>query len=314
MSRLSEQSIITLFQQTDSPNPFDNDAAVVYHDGTMLTTSQDTLNEHTHFKLAYCPPEAIAQKCLTANLSDMAAMGLTGHYLLQSLSMPAHTPNTWIKAYAAALNQQCAQANIKLIGGDTTRLQDHVSISMTIMDVRAKQRVLTRTGIQPGDNLFISKPLGAACAGLHALQHQKNIDPYYLNAFLYPQAERDLGQWLGAQAAAHACMDLTDGLAQDLTRLCHLNQLSVTVNIDDLPQRHDWAHTCQTLDLDPIITLLTGGEDFALLVTGTPDLAKISNGQLHPIGHFHKTQTTPTINWRHQGQPFHLTNLGFKHF
>lgn len=314
MAKLNEQNIITLFKQTGSPDQLNDDAAVIYHDDTMLTTSQDTLNERTHFMLDYCPPEAIAHKCLTANLSDMAAMGLTGHYLLQSLSIPASISNDWVEAYAKGLNQRCEMADIKLIGGDTTRLQDHVSITMTILDIRAQKRVLTREGIHCGDTIFISNPIGAACAGLHALEQNQSVHAFYINAFLYPNPQTMLGQWLSTTHAVSACMDLTDGLAQDLNRLCVLNDLSATIDIEKIPHRNDWEPTCQTLNLDPIQTMLTGGEDFALLVAGKAELAEISGGKLHPIGHFHSTVTPASITWLLKGKPVPLNDTGFKHF
>lgn len=312
-SNLNEKNIINLFKSEHSPESFNNDAATIHQMQTTCTISQDTLNDGIHFDSSFCSAEDIAHRAFCANASDMAAMGLNGSHLIQSLSLPSLTPLSWCQAYADTLLMLCNKNNIELIGGDTCRSQS-LSITMTILELSQKRHTLSRKINALDQYIYLSKSTGNAHLGLKALQTKKNIDQTFLNAYLRPQHEIDLGKALLAAYPTLCCMDVTDGLYQDLEKLCTLNQVSACVDIDAIPEHPLFQSTCQTLELSIPETKITGGEDYALLMIGPKNLADIINMPLYPIGVITHHTPEPNITWQYQNKPFNTKNSGFTHF
>lgn len=312
-SKYTEKDIIALFSQKATESHFANDAATIKHHDTAITVSQDTLNEGIHFDSTFCGPADIAHRAFCANVSDMAAMGLSGTHLVQSLSLPPNTSLAWLETYAQTLKTLCQKNHITLIGGDTCSA-NVLSITLTILHIGPPAHNLSRHGIQPHDCIFITKPIGNSQLGLTALQTNTNVDDYFIRAYLQPQHDVLIGQALSAAHTSVVCMDISDGLVQDLQRLCDLNQVNAFIDIDAIPEHPLFAETCQRLSLQAASTKITGGEDYALLIIGPADLPKTINTTLYPIGKINGVSDTPTIGWVHQGKPFKPNDTGFNHF
>lgn len=312
-SRFSEKSIITLFTELNNETHLKNDAANIEHHKTTVTVSQDTLNDGVHFDVSFCDPVDIAHRAFCANASDMAAMGLGGTHITQSLSLPQYISAHWLEAYAQSLLKLCNNHNIRLIGGDTTRAE-RLSITLTILNIDKTSGTLSRLGVKPNDHIYLSKEIGNSQLGLKALQTKTDIDKYFIQAYLQPKHEIPLGKLLLAANINLACMDISDGLLQDLQKLCDLNHVNATINIDAIPEHPLFAETCLQLSLDKPTVKITGGEDYALLIIGPKDLANMIDKPLHLIGQIGSQTDHPTINWVYQKKPFHPSDTGFNHF
>ncbi|MCM3875816.1 MAG: AIR synthase-related protein, partial [Thermoanaerobaculia bacterium] len=66
---------------------------------------------------------------------------------------------------------------------------------------------------------------------------------------------------------ASAALDVSDGLARDLYRLCRASDVGATVDASLLPADSALSDLASVLDLDPLATALYGGEDYGLLFT-----------------------------------------------
>jgi thiamine-monophosphate kinase len=108
---------------------------------------------------------------------------------------------------------------VPVLGGDTVGSRAGISLGMTAFG--AASRWLTRAGLRPGDTLFVDQPLGRSAAGLRKLERGLRWDGLdaEINAHLDPTPNLGLGARLAAIPAVHACMDLSDGLAEDLPRM-----------------------------------------------------------------------------------------------
>jgi thiamine-monophosphate kinase len=60
-------------------------------------------------------------------------------------------------------------------------------------------------------------------------------------------------------------MDLSDGLALDLSRLCRESEVGAVVRAADLPVAGELTKLAGALDADPLDLALHGGEDYELL-------------------------------------------------
>jgi thiamine-monophosphate kinase len=62
-------------------------------------------------------------------------------------------------------------------------------------------------------------------------------------------------------------MDLSDGLASDVRRVCDRSAVGCDVDLDLLPVGNDTGELARSLGYDPSILAATGGEDYELLIS-----------------------------------------------
>ncbi len=230
--------------------------------GHTRVVSLDAFQEHNDFKIGLGPLESAGHRAITQNLSDLAAMGAKPVGFLWSLELPA----AWLQNSARYLRQFCEGAlkvcqenGLEFYGGDLSASRDHFSCAITIFgDVAGKP--LGRQGAKPGDKIYVSEALGASAAGL------KNSSGEGLEIHLYPKAELQLGQKL--LGVATACMDVSDGLAKDLSRLCKASNVGARI------------HTVPTHPEATREQALYGGEDYALLFTAPDSKFGIEIGEI----------------------------------
>ena len=94
-------------------------------------------------------------------------------------------------------------------------------------------RVPGRGGARPGDVLVVTGPLGAAAAGLYALEHGLDGFDELVAAHRRPPFRLDAAERLAP--TAHALMDLSDGIASDAARIAERSGCRLVVDVDRLP-------------------------------------------------------------------------------
>ncbi len=288
-----------------------DDAAEFKVPHAHCVVSQDTLCEDVHFDLSFCRPTDIAHRVIHANLSDMAAMGLYGQYVLQSLAIPKSLSGEWLTQYTQAFNHILAENQLHLIGGDTCLSRHGVTITLTIMTYAPPHQTISRHRAKPGDIIAISKLPGQAMLGLNALKRQAGFEQFH-DFFLKPQADNHLATLLKSTGTLHAMIDTSDGLYQDLQRLSQCSQVGIEIDIDQIPCTDEFITACKTMHLDPVQLQLTGGEDYGLLFAADPSILSFQNQyHFYPIGHVTDTQSIQFIKG---GQDFQLEDLGYTHF
>ncbi len=270
---LKEADIIKKLQQAMNKGPWGvhgigDDAAVFpLSDTASYVISKDLLVEDTHFRLRYFDPASLSHKALHVNLSDLAAMGATPHFVLLGLSIPQYLSQEWIDVFLREFVSECQKLGIYLIGGDTTASQQGLFISVTVIGQAQNSHLKFRDEAKAGDLLCIAGHLGEAGAGLAALE--KGIAGFEsLKArALRPEALIQEGTWLGTRPEVTAMMDISDGLYIDLSRLCQASSVGATIELNTLQPSKALQEGCQKMNLDPLECMLTGGEDYALLMT-----------------------------------------------
>ena len=303
-----------------------DDAAVVTVPRTQqLLTTTDTLLEDVHFR-ADNDPYLLGQKALSVNLSDIAAMAGQPRWYLLSLSLPSSTPLTWIDELARGLHhtaQQQTTGEVALIGGNMTRSQEKISITITLMGLIAKDRATSRHGAQVDDRIYVTGSIGDAMLGLEVIQGEHtNIEPearlYLQKRHNLPQPPVALAMALQESALTRAAIDISDGLLADLQHLCQASKVGASIQAERIPLSQA-AETLYQQHGKPLLSrLLTGGEDYELLFTAAasaePAIMAVANAmdtRITPIGVITK-ETILILN--HQGETMPVTTHGWKHF
>jgi thiamine-monophosphate kinase len=112
-----------------------DDAAVIVPDPDReLVCAVDTIVAGIHYPLDL-PPFDVGYRSLAINLSDMAAMGARPRWMTLALTMP-NADTGWLSLFAEGLFTAAAEAEVSLVGGDTTRGQAIV-VSIHLLGDRA---------------------------------------------------------------------------------------------------------------------------------------------------------------------------------
>lgn len=268
----SEFDLIARFFSRPVPPGFlgvgDDCALLPVDPGMQLATSTDLLLEGRHF-LADTDPQALGHKALAVNLSDLAAMGAQPLACVLGLSVPRADAD-WLQAFSGGFHALADEAGCPLVGGDTTRSPWGVVISVTVYGQVDPARALRRDAARVGDDIWISGTLGAADVALQLLQGRLPPDPGRLAA-LRPALERPRPPWRLARSlagVAHAALDISDGLAQDLGHILDASHCGAELDLAALPLDPG-------LDgLDPALcrrAALDGGDVYQLCFTAPPE-------------------------------------------
>lgn len=285
--------------------------------GKELVIAADAMVEGVHF-LPNDPPQTIGRKLLRANLSDMAAMGARPFGWLLTLACPkadSRYNDAWFEAFSDGLAEDQVLFGVSLLGGDTTSTRGPLVLSLTILGDVSRGHALRRNGAQEGDGLWVTGTIGDGALGLLALQG-KIADPTGWLAERYRLPCPRLG--LALSGIAHAAMDVSDGLVQDIGHLARESGLAVRLDVGSVPLS-DAAEAVVTDD-EGLAVCLTGGDDYELLLA-VPDnqtgflLARCEerNITVTRIGQFVSGQTGVQV-LRHDGSAFPLRRQGWSHF
>jgi thiamine-monophosphate kinase len=265
-----------------------DDAAVVEAGTGSAVLTTDMLVEGVHFDRATISARDLGAKSIVVNLSDIAAMAASPRYAMVSLGIPVDVEVAWVIELFGGMRTACDEYALSLVGGDTNRA-DAVVISVAVVGEVVPGHAVTRAGAHPGDLVVVTGSLGAAAGGfLLSRIHPSKVahaltEPWgrqLLDAQARPVARVGEGQSL-AQAGVTAMMDLSDGLAKDLSRLCLASGVGARVELARVPVAEALTDAAGFLEVEPLELALGGGEDYELLATiDLTNLARARN-ELH---------------------------------
>ncbi len=131
---------------------------------------------------------------------------------------------------------------------------------------------------------------------------------------LRPEPQLALGRWLGAQPMAVAAIDISDGVARDLHRLCRESDVSAEVTAETLPFAGHFIALCKALGVAaPLALALAGGEDYVLLFTLPPQLTPPSGLGCRQIGTILPSRRRGGIFLQQDGMRRKLSDEGWDH-
>ena len=237
-----------------------DDAAIFSLDhGYQLVTTTDTLVEGVHFS-ATTSAKDIAHKSLVVNLSDIAAMGAKAKYFTLALSIPK-IDKSWLQDFSNSLKHLSEQYEVSLVGGDTTRGPLNITITMIGMVERSK--ALTRSGARPGDGIYVSGTIGDAGFCFWKLSNDLVPSSQELKRLNCPTPRVDLG--LVLTGLASACIDLSDGLEQDLSHILKASSVGAVIEVKKIPISEALLNHIK--DTNDWSIPLCGGDDYELCFT-----------------------------------------------
>ena len=211
LSELGELGLLAELERRGLAQGIENDAAEL-GEGRIVT--QDALVEGVHFRLDWIPWRDLGYRAAAVNISDLSASGAEPDGLVVSLGLPGEVE----LADVLELYEGIQETGVPVLGGDTTAA-DRVYLSVTALG--RSERVPGRAGAKPGDLIVVTGPLGGAGA---AFREQR---------FTRPPIRREEGRELSR--TAHAMLDISDGLEQDLGHLAARSGVRCVVELERVP-------------------------------------------------------------------------------
>lgn len=253
-----------------------DDAAVLSTGGkTDWVVTTDQFLEGVHFLKKAHPAKMVGYKALARATSDIAAMGARPLCFFLTLGLPPGYTGRWFDDFLAGMSGAARRFGLVLAGGDTTKYPSAV-ISLTVLGEVVRGRAILRSCARPGDLLCVSGTLGEAELGLRLVLKKLNARkrwPKLLRKHLYPEPRLALGQWLVQNRFATSMIDTSDGLSTDLARLCKASGVGAVIWADKLPSPAV-PQELRRFGFDPLSLALHGGEDYELLFTVSPTVAR----------------------------------------
>jgi thiamine-monophosphate kinase len=326
---MSEDRLLRWLRSSPGTSLIGDDAAVIPAGGPFAVTV-DSQIAGVHFT-PDLDPALLARRLLAVNLSDLAAMGARPAYAFLALAAPPDFDHRrFFRSFLAA----CRRAALPLAGGDLAG-SPHTAATLTLLGTKPEAgRWLQRSGAVPGHDLWLGGTVGESAAGrlliergarLHsarAIDLPSGLPPALRSAarqavrrHVLPAPQLDLGAWLGRQwqgggGGEGAAMDVSDGVARDLHRLCHESGAGASVEAEDLPLADRFAGLCAWIGADPLGLALGGGEDYVLLFTLSPGTVPPAGFACRKIGRMTRTKR---IMLRQGGAVRPLPALGWDH-
>lgn len=318
---LNEFGLIQTYFNQAAPEGYlgvgDDCALFSVQPGYQLAVSTDTLIEGQHF-FSDVNPNTLGHKALAVSLSDLAAMGAKPKACVLALAIPSVQPD-WLSAFSQGFLHLAHRANCPLVGGDTTKNPDGVILTVTVFGEVPMALALRRMAAQPNDDIWLTGQLGAPALALHALMYPSSIPDSLLTAsrtsLEQPNPPYEFAPHL--LGYAHAAIDISDGLLQDLGHVLVASRCGAKLYWDQLPIHTSLSGLSLTQQLDYV---LTGGDVFQLCFTASrqhrayfQQLATQHNIILSRIGTITATSGLQVFN--QSGQALSLPQKkGFDHF
>jgi len=301
----------------------DDAAALTPPPGCDLVLKTDGVIAGVHF-FPDDPPGSIGRKALRMNLSDLAAKGATPIGFLLSVALPPKTDEAWIAAFAAGLAEDAARYGCPLFGGDTDHTPGPISVSIAAFGTVPQGRMVLRSTAKAGDLVVVTGTIGDAALGVKLRGDRRLAESWRLTdamaahleqRYLLPEPRTLLaGAVLNHAAAA---MDVSDGLAGDLAKLCRASSLRADIDVSRVPLS-DAARAAIAAAPALLETVLTGGDDYEIVLTLAPDKFAAFRGAAAAAGvavtEIGRVQAGEGARFTHQGKALEFARPSYSHF
>ena len=230
----------------------------------LFTT--DTMVEDIHFTRETTPWRDLGWKAVAANISDVASMGGLPTYALVTLGLTPETEVADIEEMYRGMLDIGDEYGMAIVGGDIVG-SPVFFVTTALMGVCDCDPLL-RSNARPGDLVAVSGYVGSSGGGLKLMLESPVVTgdaaDYLRSAHRRPRPAVAQGRML-SEAGITTAMDVSDGLADDLSKLCSASGVAARIRAGEVPVhpllRRAFPHDCLGLALG-------GGEDYVLLFTG----------------------------------------------
>ncbi len=283
-----------------------DDAAVLDFNGKLVVMTTDALVEDDHFSLKWFSPEWVGMKAIEVNASDVGAMGAKPKYALVSLVLRRDATVEFVDELYKGLRKSGKKHGVEIIGGNMTHGKQ-VVVSVDMIGEVEREKLCLRKDAKAGDFILVSGYLGGSKAGLELFLKKKRAFSSVKKSHVEPKAKYE--KVSGFLKNINAMIDVSDGLASDVTRICEQSKVGAVIYADTVPIKGEVRRAAECLGDDALDYALYGGEDFELVYTvSEKNLGKVKG---FVVGRITKKKGVMLYQ---KGKERKITKKGFDHF
>lgn len=261
--------------------------------GDSVVLSVDVQVEGVHFRREWLSPYELGRRAIDVSASDLAAMAARPGGVLLALNVSQETPEADFRELFRGLAERAREHDLAILGGNLSR--GPLSISVTVVGSAPAERLLRRDGAREGDAIYVTGQPGRAGLGRALLERappersrvEGALEAEAIRRFVAPQARLKEAPALREKFDPHAMIDLSDGLAADLSHVLTASAPGAGKPLGAILDRRalravlegsgpgeeasdGFTTLASRLGLDPLTAVLEGGEDYELLFTASP--------------------------------------------
>ena len=306
-----------------------DDAAIIDNGKLVTVVSTDMLVEGIHFDLMYTPLKHLGYKSVIVNLSDIYAMNAFPKQITMSIAFSNRFSVEALDEFYEGVKLACERYDVDLVGGDTTSSPKGLIISVTAIGQCEKEKLTYRNTAKVGDLMCVTGDFGSAYLGLQILEREKQVylsspdvqpdleeQDYLIGRQLKPEAAKSMIEaFRKADLIPTSMIDVSDGLASEIFHICKQSGVGAFVEESGVPIHPDAELMALKFQMDPITCALSGGEDYELLFTISPDdIDKVKYlGGIYIMGEI--VEASEGIKLHTKGGNIHpIKAQGWKHF
>lgn len=208
-------------------------------DGAVLELPPDRVLVQTidYFPAIINDPFLFGQISTNHALSDLFAMGAQAQSALAIATIPharAEVAEEILYQLLAGAVRVLREAGAVLIGGHTTE-GDNLAFGLACNGLAEPARLLRKSGLQPGQHLILTKPLGTGTLFAAQMQGQARAEWIDRAVATMLQSNQPAAECFLAHGAT-ACTDITGfGLIGHLREMVRASGVAVTLNLAAIP-------------------------------------------------------------------------------
>jgi len=227
--------------------------------GEFVALTSDTIVEEISSGL-YEDPFQIGWMVVSANLSDLAAVGAEPEGILLNHTIPDEWTEKMMDDLVRGIRDACNSHNCPVLGGDLNR--GIGSFTGTCIGKVDKERLMSRVGCSSGDAIYTTGDpgLGMGYAIAKKMLQGRMAVPEYL-----PIARLKEGSLISGYASS--CMDTSDGLISALDQISRLNDIGMDMSSDSIKCNGEVRDIIEYLGFPDIALTFGIHGDFELLFT-----------------------------------------------
>jgi thiamine-monophosphate kinase len=240
------------------------------------------------------------------------------------VALPAGFGEAWLGAFAAGLAEDAARYGCPLYGGDTDHTPGPISVSIFAFGAVPQGKMVHRSTASSGDWIVVTGTIGDSAIGLKLRRDRTLARRWGLAAsaaaelegrYLLPQPRNALADAILQYASA--AIDVSDGVAGDLAKLCRASSVAADIDVARVPLS-DAARAAIAAEPALLETALTGGDDYEIVLTLAPQKLAAFRAAAEAAGlattEIGRTRAGEGVRFLRDGNALTFTRASYSHF